>query len=573
MCGRTSRLAALLGAVGLLLALAGASARGDVVHLEGGGKIRGEIIEETPVHVIIRTPFGSTTVVSRDEISKIERDQNPEQVFEERWKKLGAGDAGGFYQLGTWARGQGVKALEEKAREAFRKAIQIDPDHLGAREALGHRKYKGRWYDEAGYKKVVEGLVEWNGQWVTPQERELLEQGFTRGPNGEWVRAEDLARQGGGGAGPAGGTGKPEPGSGPRRPDPSAPSGAGGGGLGASPPVEAEPEDDSWYDDHEPVMEWDQAQKRVRAHESKYYRIYTNLKPEYAKRYGQMLDLYAVQFQRVFTHFLPQGGVPRSEILIYPSQEEFMAHEGMGPSVGGYYTTMGKRVVAYHGRFGPTGTTRTVLAHEGTHQFQDIILPGRFQNAPIWIIEGFAVFFESAYFDAKAKKVRIGYVPRDRLANLKAVIQGGAYIPLSELIRTPQHLFSGLHYAHAWSLIYMMVYWSDDKDERKKYQKVFTDLFFLAKTKQVTAEDVETLWGGKEKFAAFEERWKKWVLDLPYDFDPTNRKKTGEGGGGDGNEEEDEEPAGGSGTGTGTTPRDPLREVEKELERAWVGEE
>ncbi|MFI4925915.1 MAG: Sua5 family C-terminal domain-containing protein, partial [Vicinamibacteria bacterium] len=137
-----------------------------------------------------------------------------------------------------------------------------------------------------------------------------------------------------------------------------------------------------------------------------------------------------------------------------------------------------------------------------------------------WIIEGFAVFFESARWNGK--DVDIGYVPRDRLDNLKRGIQANQYIPLPELIRTEHAAFGGYHYAHAWSVIYYMLYGGKTDKIRKHNQKIFSDLFFLAKTrlKPVTPDDVEALWGGKEKFAAWEEEWKKWVVELPYDFNP-----------------------------------------------------
>ena len=61
--------------------------------------------------------------------------------------------------------------------------------------------------------------------------------------------------------------------------------------------------------------------------------------------------------------------------------------------------------------------------------------------------------------------------------------------------------------------------------------------------KQVTAEDCEALWGGPEKFKAWEETWKQWLIDLPYDWDPKEaleaakkdreKGKDGDGKGGD----------------------------------------
>ncbi len=520
-----SRLTSKLALFVLALAIALAPlAEADVVHLEAGGKIRGEIVEETATHVIVRTAYGSTHTIRRDEIAKIEREQDPDAEFERRFKAVPAGDAQGFFELGRFAQG---KNLSARAKQAFTKAIEVDPEHAEARAALGHRKHRGRWYDEASYKKAVEGLVEWNGQWVTPAEKELLEQGFVRDDKGQWVRAEDLARQESGrGSSTAAPQPKPLPSveKQPKAPEPKADPKAPAPATPAKPKPAAPAEDDSWYDDHETAMAWEEATRPEKAYESRFYKIYTNLKPEYGRRYAEMMDQYAIQFQKVFKNFLPKGGFGKSEIWIYPSQEAFQQGEQMGQGVGGYYSSGNRRVVCYHGRFGPTGTTRTVLAHEGTHQFEHIVLPAGFLNAPIWIIEGFAVFFESAIWDAKAKKVLIGSIPRDRLSNLKQGIKANQYIGLADLIRTPQPAFTGYHYAHAWSMVYYLIYSQPPgSKKREQYRKVFEHLFFLARTKRVSAEDVEEVWGGKEKFLAFEEEWKQWVLDLPYDFDPSDR--------------------------------------------------
>ena len=547
--------ALLAAAAALALALpGGGAARADTVYLEGGGKIHGEIIQDSPTQVVIRTPSGSTHVISRDEIARIERDADPEQQFVARAKALGAGDANGFYELGKWARSRGLKA---RAEEAFAKAVEIEPDHAGAREALGHRKYKGRWYDEVGYKKAVEGLVEWNGRWVTPADKELYEQGFVKNDKGEWVRKEDLERQQAEaraererGAAPLPRREQPEAGVKPAEPKEKA--------LPKARRVDVEPEDTAWYDDHTTVMTWEEALKKPI--ESQYYRICSNIKPEYVKRYGRMLDLYSLKFRRVFNAkeniYGGEKNIPKGTIWIYPDHDSFKRGEHMGDGVGGYYLPGQNRVVCYHGRFGGTGTTRTVLVHEATHQFEDFVLPYKMWNAPVWVIEGFAVFFESALWDGK--KVNIGAVPHDRLQNMKMAIQSGEYIRLRDLIRTPQAAFTGLHYAHAWSLIYFMLYGAPSEKLRTHNQKIFSDLFFLARSKQVTPEDVEEKFGGREAFLAFEERWKQWILNLPYEFDPESdadaynapeREKDRERGGAEG---------GGAGDGTETPdPGDP----------------
>ncbi len=524
---RTLALVAL-GVLGTASWLAGRSALADVIWLETGNKISGEIVEETETQVIVRTRFGVRHAIDREEIVKIERESDPREAFRKRFEAVDSTDADGYVEVGRWAEEHGLK---EQARKAYLKAIEIDPDHEAARAALGHRKYRGRWYDEEGYKKAVEGLVRWNGKWVTPAEKAFYERGFTKNEKGEWVRPEDLARQQADRrqhrerrAGRSAGRSRKEGGSSPN--DDGSRAVPRPRRLTPPPPPKAEPEEDTaWYDDHTTVMSWEEALKKP--YESKYYKLYTNIRPEYARRYLKMMDTYSARgFQKVFNarKNLPHG-IPKGKIYIYPNKQAFMAAEGMGQSVGGYYSA--GKVVCYHGRFGQTGNTRTVLTHEGTHQFEDFIIP--LWNAPIWLIEGFAVFFESARYDREKDKVIIGHIPRDRLANLKHGLATDTLIPLSELIRTPQAQFTGYHYAHAWALCYYMIYGGSKKKKfrgmtQQKYnQLVFSNLFFLARTKKITPEDTEELFGGKEGFLAFEKQWKQWLADVPYDFDPAKQ--------------------------------------------------
>ncbi len=277
------------------------------------------------------------------------------------------------------------------------------------------------------------------------------------------------------------------------------------------------PESEHWFDDHASPVGFVEAPY----YKSKYYLIKSNTKKKYTKRYAKMLDRYFKRYRAVFEDLLPSKRYEKSEIWIYATQREFMVAEDASEGTGGYYQPRTKRVVTFHGRFGETGTTRTVLAHEATHQFEDLVLEGKLSYAPIWIIEGLAVLFESAKYDGR--KVHIGRVPRDRLASLKRGLKAGNLIPLRQLIRTPQRQFSGYHYAHAWGLIYRVLFSSEDSKVRRRNQRWFSDLFAAALNGPVTDRDVVEAMGGATAFAEFEETWKVWIRDLPYDFEPKNR--------------------------------------------------
>ena len=374
----------------------------------------------------------------------------------------------GYYELALWARDRGFAA---ESRGFLATTVSLDGFHEGARSALGHRKHEGRWYSDDEFKSQVLGLV--------------------KDSEGRWVKKPSA---------------KPAVAVVPKKKIIDVPL----------PPPSPFQEDTKWYQDPESKdCDWDEAKD----YKTKYYLIKTNLKPAYAKKYGRMMDKYFKRFLSVFKNFLPEKAYERSEIYIHASKEEFHAKNPQAPkTAGGFYQPATKRVVAFHGMFTKTMTTRDVLAHEGTHQFEDIVLQGKFWNCPIWIIEGLAVFFESAYFNGT--EVRIGLVPRERLWSLKRGIANKSLIPLRTLLRTPQRQFGGYHYAHAWSLIYMVIYGDKSKKERAKKQKWFGELFIAALKGKVSPEQVELKIGGAKAFDELEEAWKDYIKELPYDFKP-----------------------------------------------------
>jgi hypothetical protein len=130
-------------------ALAAGVARADVIYLNSGGIVKGTIVSENDRSITVKTPGGSTSVISRDEIERIEKGASPEAMYQERLKKIPLGDAEGHYQLGLWLKKINVANL---ARDEFQKTIMLDPEHKFARDELGyvHDRF---------------------GNWVLPQEK------------------------------------------------------------------------------------------------------------------------------------------------------------------------------------------------------------------------------------------------------------------------------------------------------------------------------------------------------------------------------------------------------------------
>jgi len=94
---------------------------------------------------------------------------------------------------------------EKSARKALRALIRLEPNHAEARKRLGHIRYDKRWFTTE--KKLAEykaqqaaerarelGLVEFQGEWVSPKDLPYLKKGLVKDPDGVWVDPEDLRR-------------------------------------------------------------------------------------------------------------------------------------------------------------------------------------------------------------------------------------------------------------------------------------------------------------------------------------------------------------------------------------------
>lgn len=183
----------MLVAAGLLaLAL---FAHADVVVLKDGRRIEGEIAREDATQVVLRTGLGELTF-ARADVVEIVRKQTPRAEFAEREAR--AKTAGEFFELGEWARGQ---KLESLARKAWKRALELDLDHAGARERLGFVRHGDEWLTpeqrderllalDAAAKRAA-GLVEHEGRWMSPADKARAESGLVL-HEGRWIAPDEL---------------------------------------------------------------------------------------------------------------------------------------------------------------------------------------------------------------------------------------------------------------------------------------------------------------------------------------------------------------------------------------------
>ncbi len=141
-------------------------AAADEIYLKSGRKVTGVVVERTATTLVVevgpgRVGFPLSTVV------KVVGGESDLATYRDRSARLRPDDSAGWAELGYWARERG---LETQAREAFERALRLDPANAAAQRGLGRELYEGRWLTFAE-RQAERGLVELDGQWMTPSER------------------------------------------------------------------------------------------------------------------------------------------------------------------------------------------------------------------------------------------------------------------------------------------------------------------------------------------------------------------------------------------------------------------
>jgi hypothetical protein len=149
-----------------LLALTPVLAHADSVFLKNGGEIKGEIVEQREDAVVMEVGPGRLTVPRRN-VARIVTSTTDLGVFNARAAALSSRDVEGWLDLAAWAQAHG---LGTQAREAYGRVLAAQPFNATAHLALGHVLLGDQWLDAADANRA-RGLVEFQGAWMSPEER------------------------------------------------------------------------------------------------------------------------------------------------------------------------------------------------------------------------------------------------------------------------------------------------------------------------------------------------------------------------------------------------------------------
>ncbi len=143
----------------------------DTVYYADGGVQEGKVVFEssTEVWIEVATSTGKATVkVPRSSVTRIVRGETLAEKLEATYfskeMAMDAGKPAEWYRLGLWC--EQYPTLTMRAKRAFERAVELDPDYAPAQMKLGKVKYEGVWmtYDEM---MLARGYVKYKGEWVT----------------------------------------------------------------------------------------------------------------------------------------------------------------------------------------------------------------------------------------------------------------------------------------------------------------------------------------------------------------------------------------------------------------------
>jgi hypothetical protein len=164
----------------LLLLLVPLAARADEVATSDGRKLVGRITAEGDDVVILTYKEGPISV-PKGEVKSSKKEKCLYDDYDARKKEFEE-TAEGRAKLGDWCKSKG---LLWQAREEWKAAVKLDPDHEAARKALGDRKKKEGGWETFEEQQEAKGFKLFEGRWLKPADIEQIK--FARRPYYGWT--------------------------------------------------------------------------------------------------------------------------------------------------------------------------------------------------------------------------------------------------------------------------------------------------------------------------------------------------------------------------------------------------
>jgi len=154
-----------------LCVLSVATVRAELVILKSGGQAEGEILNtdrDGKQPVKLRTESGLQMTIPADQVRRIIVKSDLEKQYEALAPKS-PDTIEGHWEMQEWCKQAELKAQRQKHLESI---LRLDPNHEGARIALGYVKHGNTWAKAEDWMRAL-GFVRYQGSWKSRQEVEI----------------------------------------------------------------------------------------------------------------------------------------------------------------------------------------------------------------------------------------------------------------------------------------------------------------------------------------------------------------------------------------------------------------
>ncbi|MGQ9762260.1 MAG: HEAT repeat domain-containing protein [Thermogutta sp.] len=144
----------------------------DIVVLQGGGRIVGQIVAPSPNEkdesVTVQTEDSALISVPKSEVKEIIRLGDVQAEYQKLRREI-ADTVEDHWKMAEWCRDHN---LTKERQVHLKRIIELDPEHQRARALLGYQKIGGEWKTREEIMKSM-GYVLYKGRWMLPQQVQL----------------------------------------------------------------------------------------------------------------------------------------------------------------------------------------------------------------------------------------------------------------------------------------------------------------------------------------------------------------------------------------------------------------
>jgi tetratricopeptide (TPR) repeat protein len=261
------------------------------------------------------------------------------------------------------------------------------------------------------------------------------------------------------------------------------------------------------------LAEWRNRRKEA----TKHFDFEYTVPPHVFAGFRDTMEAYYTEFSRMWSIKQPKDG--RLLVCFYGDEDAFHQVSGAPYGVLGYFRFVKPlELDIYYERI-DVELTEDVMFHEANHYLQKLLNPQ--VNMPHFPGESLAEYYGASSWDPQTKKLTVGLIQDERLAEVKTDVDAGKMMKLEELVST-----DGMyeHYTWGWSLVHFLM--NEDKYS-KKFQRFVTTLVTGADVKRkpfglnqlMDVEPAEVLrvfmkcldLKNKDALKALEEEWHAYI--------------------------------------------------------------